>query len=110
MTRAGVTGAVLLGLALGSALGSAGPAAAAGPPELSRYDLAGGCFALRSEQTGGYVAKAGGGYAANSGFGGAERFRMQATDLGKYLFYGPAPDFLALHPAQRRRPGRSAER
>ena len=60
-----------------------------------RYDLAGGCFALRSEQTGNYVAKAAGAYNANALIGAAEPFRMQATDLGKYLFYGPAPDFMA---------------
>ena len=27
--------------------------------------------------------------------GAAEPFRMQATDLGRYLFYGPTPDFMA---------------
>jgi hypothetical protein len=76
--------------------GGSPSAAAAGPPELTRYSLAGGCFALRSEQTGGYVAKGGGGYTASgSSASAAEPFRMQATDLGRYLFYGPAKDFLA---------------
>jgi len=41
------------------------------------------------------VTKAAGAYNANAAIGAAERFRMQATDLGKYLFYGPAPDFMA---------------
>ena len=94
MTRAAAGAAALL-MALVGAWAMSGTAQAAGPPELSRYDLAGGCFALRSEQTGNYVAKAAGAYHANAALGAADPFRMQATDLGKYLFYGPAPDFMA---------------
>ena len=41
------------------------------------------------------MAKVAGAYNANAAIGAAERFRMQATDLGQYLFYGPAPDFMA---------------
>ena len=63
----------------------------------SRYSLAGGCFALRSERTGRFVVKSGGGYVAGAGSAGAgEPFRMQATDLGRYILYGRNRDFLAL--------------
>lgn len=55
----------------------AGPAGAAE----TRYSLAGGCYALQA-QPGGTVA-------------GAERVRMQATDLGSYLLYLPDRTFLA---------------
>jgi hypothetical protein len=59
-----------------------------------RYALANGCYALRSGS--GFVAKAPGGYGASaSSPGGAEAFRMQATALGSYLFYGRDRDFMA---------------
>jgi hypothetical protein len=62
----------------------------------ARYALANGCYALRSRSAGRYVVKSAGGYRATAGAaGGAEAFRMQATALGKYLFYGPARDFMA---------------
>ena len=64
----------------------------------SRYSLAGGCHALRSLSPGGYVAKAGGGYSASTDAGGAERFRLQATALGRYLLYTRAQDFMAAAP------------
>jgi hypothetical protein len=61
-----------------------------------RYALANGCYALRSSSAGRFVAKGGGGYRASAGaVGGGEAFRMQATALGRYLFYGPARDFMA---------------
>ena len=47
----------------------------------TRYSLAGGCYALQA-QPGGAVA-------------GAERVRMQATDLGSYLLYLPGRTVLA---------------
>ncbi len=63
----------------------------------TRYSIVGGCYALRSQSTGSFVTKAEDGYAATaSGVGGAEPFRLQATALGRYLFYGTARDFLAL--------------
>ena len=68
------------------------------PPaaQLDRYSIVDGCFALRSEALGGFVAKAQGTYAASAaGVGEAEPFDLQATTLGRYLFYGPARDFLA---------------
>ncbi len=61
-----------------------------------RYALANGCYGLKSLSTGSFAAKAaGGGYAATAEQGKAERFRMQATDLGRYLLYGAGRDFLA---------------
>ena len=62
-----------------------GRAGAAGTDD--RFSLAHGCFALQSA-SGKYVTKGAGGYAATAGAtGGAEPFRMQATDLGCYLLY-----------------------
>ncbi len=59
----------------------------------ARYALAGGCYALESLAAGGVVSKgADGSYSAA---GGGEPFRMQATALGRYLFYGRAGDFMA---------------
>jgi hypothetical protein len=61
-----------------------------------RYSIVHGCFALRSSENGNYVARAGAGYAATAAaLGGASPFRMQATDLGKYLLYDPDERFLA---------------
>src|SRR3954454_20971756 len=59
-----------------------------------RYALANGCYSLRSSA--GYVGKDAAGYsAAVASIGGAEGFRMQATRLGSYLFYGRGRDFMA---------------
>ena len=61
-----------------------------------RYALANGCYSLRSEATGGLVVKDAAGYGAAFGApGAAEAFRMQATRLGSYLFYGRDRDFMA---------------
>ena len=80
-----------LGLALTAVLAAA-PAAKA----QDRYALANGCYGLKSLSTGSFAAKtADGGYAANADQAKAERFRMQATDLGRYLLYGKDRDFLA---------------
>ena len=115
MRRLGVTLGVLLALVLVGTVAQArhpapeartsakvGPAQA--PPARSlasatgddrRYALANGCYALRSPSTG-FVAKAAGGYRASAGsVGEAEGFRMQATALGSYLFYGRERDFMA---------------
>jgi hypothetical protein len=48
----------------------------------SRYELVNGCYGLRSESRGRLVA-------TDTG-----PFRMQATDLGRYLLYGRKRDFL----------------
>jgi hypothetical protein len=81
-----------LGLALTAVLAAAAPAAQA----QDRYALANGCYGLKSLSTGSFAAKtADGGYAANVERADAERFRMQATELGRYLLYGKDRDFLA---------------
>ena len=73
------------------------PAVAQAASDESRYSLVHGCFALQSTADGAFVAKSGGSYSATAaGLGAAEPFRMQATALGRYLFYGPAKDFLSL--------------
>ena len=70
---------------------SAGEAHAQGDD--ARYALAGGCYALKSVAAGRVVSKAPDGrYTAS---GGGEPFRMQATALGRYLFYGAKGDFMA---------------
>ncbi|MEX2195035.1 MAG: hypothetical protein WD844_07095 [Thermoleophilaceae bacterium] len=91
--------------ALALAIGALAPApgAAAQEPDPgapqgddARYALAGGCYALRSQSLGRYVIKDGGGYRASAEvIGAAEPFRMQATALGRYLFYGRDRDFMA---------------
>ena len=61
----------------------------------ARYELANGCYALRSAALGRIVAKTQSGYAASAAdVAGGEPFRMQATALGKYLLYGKAGDYL----------------
>ena len=85
-------------LACAAAMAAAPPGAVASTASAEdRYSLVHGCFGLRSVADGGYVAKAGDGYDTAAGsLSGAEPFRMQATDLGKYLLYGAAEDFLAV--------------
>ncbi len=58
----------------------------------TRYSLVHGCYSL-SPQGGAVVGKVAGGYAPTEP---AEAFRMQATDLGRYLLYGRDGDFLAV--------------
>ncbi|MDQ3952753.1 MAG: hypothetical protein M3279_07310, partial [Actinomycetota bacterium] len=60
-----------------------------------RYAMAGGCYAVRAAG-GGYVVRAGDGFAATAvSAAEAEPFHFQATDLGSYLLFGSASDFLA---------------
>jgi microsomal dipeptidase-like Zn-dependent dipeptidase len=92
---------VLAGLAAALALALAcaglGPVpTASGQTELNRYSIANGCYALRSQANGAWVIRDGAGYRALAdGPGAAEPFRMRATDLGRYLFYGPTRTFMA---------------
>ncbi|AUX46614.1 uncharacterized protein SOCE26_081200 [Sorangium cellulosum] len=75
-------------------LGSGALAASAVPA--TRYDLANGCYALRSVARNAYVARTLGGYAASAAaLGGAEPFFLKPTALGKYLFHDDAGSFLA---------------
>ncbi len=71
-------------------------AADAAPSKLTRYSAVDGCFALQSQSSGEFLAKGGGGYVSTAELTGAERFRLQATTLGEYLFYGTASDFMAV--------------
>src|SRR5688500_6955920 len=72
------------------------PASAlAGSAKPDRYALASGCFALKSLSNGKYAVKSASGYSATAAdAGGAEAFRMKATELGAYLLFGKAQDFL----------------
>jgi microsomal dipeptidase-like Zn-dependent dipeptidase len=73
------------------------PSGAPAASTKTRYSLVGGCYGLRSAKTGEFLAKTPGGYEATApGTAQAELFRMQATDLGSYLLYGEARDFLAI--------------
>jgi hypothetical protein len=84
-----------------------GAGSAGADADNSRYELVHGCYALRDRASGRYVAKtADGGYRASAAsVGEAEPFRMQATELGKYLFYGREGDFMAIGTAPVALPG-----
>jgi hypothetical protein len=72
------------------ALGLAAPAGAA-----DRYSIVNGCWALQSASLERFAAKEGGAYRATATAAAqGEPFRLQATRLGHYLFYGRARDFL----------------
>jgi hypothetical protein len=68
------------------------------PSTDDRYALAGGCFVLSSPAAGGHVVRGDGGFAIADDAAAAEAFRFQAFDLGKYLLFGAAADFLAVEP------------
>lgn len=88
---------MLCGLAVLLAATFASVASAeAAPTKLTRYSVVDGCFALQSQSGGEFLAKGGGGYVPTAELAGAERFRLQATTLGEYLFYGTASDFMAV--------------
>src|SRR4051794_39717441 len=65
-----------------------------GPP--TRYSLVHNCYGLQAPG-GKFVAKGSdGSYTASADSAASgEIFRMQATDLGKYMLYGRAQDYLA---------------
>ena len=91
---------------LAALLLAVGPGGAAAPDgalgaaaKQTRYSLVGGCYALRASGQDRFLARAGDGFASTAGRGSAEPFRMQATDLGRYLLYGAGEDFVALDSA-----------
>ena len=105
-TAGSIVLAVLLAIAVVAAAGAAAkpnkpnkpgkPNRPAPESRLDRYSIVNKCLALRSEALGRFVVKSGGAYGASAaGTGGAEAFRMQATTLGRYLFFGSARDFMA---------------
>ena len=64
----------------------------------SRYAMAGGCYALKSQRTGKWVGRNGEGFRAAAGsYSGGLPLHFQATDLGRYLLYGDRPDFVSQH-------------
>ena len=92
---------------LGSGGGDAGPAPGSGLvpdaplPSIvptTRYDMANGCYALKSFAKNAYAVRASdGSYSATSAtLAGAEPFFMKPTALGKYLFYAKDPSFMAV--------------
>jgi len=90
----GALGALVLAALLCGAL--AGPAAGK-PSTASRYSIVKGCYALQPTNSSKWVAEDAGSYAATANRKGqAAPFRLQATDLGRYLFYGPAGEYLAV--------------
>ena len=77
---------------------TAKPAARRDVPE-DRYAMANGCYAIQAASNSKWVSRSAGGFrAAESSMKTAEPFHFQATDLGKYLLYGTADDFLAREP------------
>jgi hypothetical protein len=61
-----------------------------------RYAMAGGCYGVKALVTAAYLVRQDGGFIAGSPSpDDAEPFHFQATDLGKYLLYGTAKDFVA---------------
>jgi microsomal dipeptidase-like Zn-dependent dipeptidase len=87
---------VALAMAMLAWGGLGGVSSASAQTELTRYSVANGCYALRSQSDGGWVIRDGAGYRSFAdGLDGAEPFRMRATTLGRYLFYGPTRTFLA---------------
>jgi microsomal dipeptidase-like Zn-dependent dipeptidase len=72
-------------------LAPAGVAADAPPRSASVdiYQYASECVALRDSATGRYVGRDDFGYSTKPSIDAATPFRMQATDLGSYLLYGP---------------------
>lgn len=85
------------GIALALVLGTAAGAGAA--EAQTRYSLAGGCFSLLGS--------------SGDTLDGAEKVRMQATALGRYLLYRPDGTFLAAQAdgrvGQAREPGPAAD-
>lgn len=63
----------------------------------TRYDLANGCYALKSVAANAHAVGEGTGYAATSAaLAGAEPFFMKPTALGKYLFHAKDKTLLAV--------------
>ncbi|WP_438043173.1 peptidase M19 [Sorangium sp. So ce128] len=78
------------------AAGDGSSALALGLLPTPRYDLANGCYALRSVARNAYVARGLGGYGARAAtLGSADPFFMKPTALGKYLIYNKEASFLA---------------
>jgi microsomal dipeptidase-like Zn-dependent dipeptidase len=84
--RRALTTALAVGLAAATLVGCNPPPP---PPPVDIYAFAGRCYVLKDETSGRFVARDLLGYHANAPRSGATPFHMQATALGRYLFYGP---------------------
>lgn len=89
---AGLTLALLL---VATGLSACEPAP---PPPTDIYSYAGRCYTLRDATTGRTVAKDALGFATQTDATRAAPFRMQATALGRYLFYGPGGAMVTAGP------------
>ncbi|NLG55261.1 MAG: peptidase, partial [Rhodococcus sp.] len=73
-----------------------------GPPTDPVYGLAGGCFAISADFDGTdarYVTRTGDGYSATAtDLGDASRFRLQAAQLGRFMFYDADGAMIAQSP------------
>ena len=109
-SRAGIGWLVAAVAVIGTMLAGLPPGAAAAEKP-TRYSIVGGCYALRSESPAPSSPRpAAATRRPPATVGAAEPFRMQATDLGRYLFYGTARDFLAARRRRRRRRRRAQRR
>ncbi len=95
--RSFIAAAALLSLvtalsASGTSAGTQEPAAPRLDVPEDRYAMAGGCYTIRSAAANGFVGRSANGFGVSAT---AEPFHFQATDLGKYLLFGTAQDFLA---------------
>lgn len=101
-TRAGL-GVLLLGGAVLTGCGGSNPGEESGdggvvvPSTQTRYSLAGGCFALRSNDRDAFIAKRDGNYVADAtAVDEAEPFYFRASALGDYLLYDHEAEFLGI--------------
>lgn len=82
-------GLVLAAAALVVTVPTVAPAAPVAAAPIDVYAFANGCYVLRDETSGRFVSRDALGFVATAtSAGGATPFRMQATALGRYLFYG----------------------
>jgi hypothetical protein len=90
--RTGVVAAVFICAIVTPLVASQSPSDTATVPRAAAgdvYQYAGECVTLRDRWSNKYVVRDAAGYALHSLRRAATPFRMQATDLGSYLLYGP---------------------
>src|SRR5215207_1650521 len=68
------------------------------PSSVDIYSFAGRCWTLKDETTGGFVARDSLGWVATASQSRATPFLLQATGLGRYLFYGPGGTMPSVGP------------
>ncbi|QBJ95237.1 peptidase [Rhodococcus sp. ABRD24] len=72
-----------------------------GPPSDPVYGLAGGCYSLESDTGSGFVSRDGSGFRTGAKAGTAERFRLQAAQLGRFMFFGSDTALIATGDADK---------